>query len=404
MKRITEIIAQAPKLLSLPAVSFLFAVLAALPVLLPVALAATAAPSKAPAGVTKAAPTAKADGEQKWDAVQAGARKEGALSLWTTSTSQLRAALVPPLKEKFGINLDLLTGNQGELLQKITAERHAGKQTVDMTLFSPVAYLDYLKPNGMVVPLADHVLLPDVKDDKKWLNGKFPLFDKDGTVVALTSAYFSYLLINTQLVKEGEIKSYRDLLNPKWKGKIVMYDPTAGPSAAETFVNYVVPRFMGEKEGEKFLKDLTKQDLAFLRDRRLQVEWVARGKYPIAIAPAGSVVDELAAAGAPITYVRPEEGGLLAVAASCLAIIKDAPHPQAATVFLNWVLTEEGQRIFSAGFPAPPRRLGITYTGKDRFSIVRPGDKTIEADEAFYVSGKKTTHWVKDIFGPVIAK
>ncbi len=397
MKRITELITKAPRLLSLRAASFLLAILAAAPLLLPAALAATAAPAKATA-------PGKADWEQKWDAVQAGARKEGALSIWTTSTSQLRAALVPPLKEKFGINLDMLTGNQGELLQKITAERHAGKQTVDMTLFSPVGYLDYLKPHGMITPLANQVLLPDVKDDKKWLNGKFPLFDKDGTVVALTSAYFSYLLINTQLVKEGEIKSYRDLLNPKWKGKIVMYDPTAGPSAAETFVNYVVPRFMGAKEGEKFLRDLTKQDLAFLRDRRLQVEWVARGKYPIAIAPAGSVVDELAAAGAPITYVRPEEGGLLAVAASCLAIMKDAPHPQAAAVFLNWVLTEEGQRIFSAGFPAPPRRLGVNYTGKDRFSIVRPGDKTIEADEAFYLSGKKTTHWAKDIFGPVIAK
>lgn len=370
------------------------------PLVLP---APASAATGAPASASRAIP-AKADWEQKWEAAQAGARKEGALSIWATSGAGLRTALIPVLKEKFGIDLDIHAGNQGELLQKITAERQAGKQSVDMTLFSPVSYLDYLKPRGMVAPLAGYILLPEVKDDKKWLNGKFPLFDKDGTSLALTSAYFSYLLVNTQLVKEGEIKSYHDLLNPKWKGKIVMFDPTAGPSPSETFVNYVVPRFMGQQEGQKFLRDLAKQDLAYLRDRRLQVEWVARGKYPIAVAAAGSIVDEFAAAGAPVIFLRPKEGGLLAVAASCLGIIKDPPHPNAATVFLNWVLTEEGQRIFSAGFPAPPRRLGITYTGTDQFSVVRPGDKTIESDEAFYIEGRKTIHWAKEIFGPVVSK
>lgn len=366
---------------------------------------AASPPSPTPtgSGTTSTAP-AKAEWERKWESALAGARKEGELSILTPGGDTLRSSLTPVLKEKFGINLQLTYGNQSELLTKMDMERRSGIYTNDMTLFSPVAYLDFLKPNGMVTPLSPYLLLPDVKDNKNWVNSQFPMFDKDGTAVALTSAYFSYVFINTDMVKESEMRSYRDLLNPKWTGKMVMLDPTAGPSPTETFVNYVVPRFMGVAEGEKYLRDLVKQDLVYTRDRRLHVEWVARGKYPIGIGTSSPLLADFVNAGAPLTFIRPEEGGLLAVAATGLAIVDKAPHPNAATVFLNWVLGEEGQRIFAAGYNAPPRRLGVPFTGSDQFAVVRPGDKTIESDEAFYVEGKKTANWAKDIFGPVVNK
>ncbi len=360
--------------------------------------------SLAPAASAPKKSAAGADWKQKWEAVQAGAKKEGTLSVWTAASQSLRTALVPAMQEKFGINLEITTGVPAELQQKLAMERQVGKQSVDITILSPTNYTTYLKPKGMVTPLGPQLIIPEVKDDKYWINKKFPFFDKDSTVVALASAYFSYILVNTQGVKKGEIHGYRDLLNPKWKGKIIMYDPASGPGPTETFVNYFIPRLMGQEAGEEYLRALANQEITYTRDGRLLVESVAKGKYPIGIGAMGSVVGDFVKAGAQISPVRPAEGGLLAFGVNCLAIVDGSPHPDAATVFLNWILTDEGQRLYSSAANYPPRRLGVPFTGSDQFGVVRPNDKTIESDEAFYLEGKKTAHWAKEIFGPAVGK
>ncbi len=355
-----------------------------------------------PTAVSKQ-PVAKADWERKWDSALAGAKREGTLSVYGTMAREGLGVITSKLWDKFGINLEILAGRESELVQKITVERRAGIHNVDMTLFPPMSYINYLKPAGTLTPLAPYLILPDVKDDKNWLNGKFPMFDKDGTVVALSALYMSYVAINTEVVKEGEIRSYRDLLNPRWKGKMVMLDPTFTGSS-ETMVNYFIPRVMGVEAGEKYLRELVKQDITYTRDARLLVESVAKKKYPIGIAAASSLVGDFVVAGASISFVRFEEGGALLPASTCLTMIDNAPHPNAATVFLNWVLTEEGQGIFAAGRNAPPRRLGVPFAGPDQFGVVRPGDKMVEVDEAFYLEGAKTANWAKDIFGPAVTK
>ncbi len=356
-------------------------------------------PASAPKGAQ-----AKTDWKQKWESVQAGARKEGELSVWTAASQTLRTVLVPPIKEKYGINLEITTGVPAELLQKLALERQVGKQTVDITILSPTNYTEYLKPKGLVLPLSPHLILPEIKDTKYWVNRKFPFFDKDGTVVALAAAYFSYILTNTQIIKKGEILSYRDLLSPQWKGKMIMYDPAGGPGPTETFVNFVIPKLMGREAGEKYLRALVNQDITYTRDGRLLVESVAKGKYAIGIGAMGSVVGDFVKAGAQIAMVRPAEGGLLAFGVNCLAMIEGSPHPNAATVFLNWLLTDEGQRLFSSAANYPPRRLGVPFTGSDQFGVLLPTDKTVESDEAFYLEGRKTAHWAKEIFGPAVGK
>jgi ABC-type Fe3+ transport system substrate-binding protein len=265
-----------------------------------------------------------------------------------------------------------------------------------------MSYILYLKPMGVLAPLDEHLILPDATDEKKWVGGKLPIFDQDRTILAPIQAYFSYILINRDLVKEGEITSYADLLKPNWRGKMVMFDPTAGPSPTQTFVCYVIPRMMGPEEGRKYLTALTKQDLVFTKDHRQLVEWVAKEKYPVAIGATPSIVVGFVRAGAPISFVRPKEGGLLAFGSSLISIIKDSPHPNTADVFINWILTDEGQEVFAANQAYPPRRLGVPYKGPDPFPVLLPGDKTFESDEAFYIEGQKTLGWAQEIFGPVV--
>jgi len=344
---------------------------------------------------------AKADWEAKWESTLAGAQREGSVSIYALLSAETRKALGAAFKTKYGINLEFTIGTDGEIMQKITQERTANLHLVDVIMLAGAAYVQKLKPMGVVTPLDKRLILPSVIDEKKWLDGKFPWFDKNHTAVAPLAGYFSYILINTEMVKKDEITSYQDLLKPTWRGKIAIFDPTL-PSPTQTFVNYVVPRMMGNESGKEYLRALAKQDLNYVKDARLLVEWVAKAKYPVAMGAGAPITLSFLKAGAPISFVRPKEGGLLAGGPNLVSIVAQAPHPNAADIFVNWLLTDQAQEIFAANQQYPSRRIGVPYKGPHPFPVVRPDDKTIESDEAFYVEGQKTVGWAKEIFGPYV--
>ena len=349
----------------------------------------------------EAGPAPKAAGESRWETVLAAAKKEGRVSIYSHLGRETTHWLTNTFKSKYGINLEIISAQDGEILQKITQERNANLHLADVVMLAGAAYVRVLKPQGMITPMEEYLILPEVTDDKRWLSGRFPWFDKDRMVVAPVASYFSYMLINTELVKKGEITAYKDLLDPKWRGKIVSFDPTKA-SPSQTFVNYFIPRLLGPEAGKEYLKALAKQDLSYVTDARQIIEWVAKGKFPIAIGASGQGTVSFVKAGAPISFVRPQEGGLLAGAANLMSIVKNNPHPNATAVFLTWLLTDEGQAGFAANQLSPSLRLGVPYTGPDQFPVVQAGDKTIPSDETFYVEGQKRSGWAKEIFGPYV--
>ncbi|MBI2934328.1 MAG: extracellular solute-binding protein, partial [Chloroflexi bacterium] len=219
-----------------------------------------------------------------------------------------------------------------------------------------------------------------------------PYFDKDHLLVPLTVGYQSYILVNSDLVKEGQIKSYADLLDPKWKGKIVLFDPTTGGGSGINWVTFVLKHALGVEEGKKFFQSLmAQQEMAVTRDGRLQVEGLARGKYAIAIAPTVSLVSEFIASGAPLKWARLQEGGSLAPAASVIGLVEKPAHASAGVVMVNWLLSTEGQRAFSREFGQPATRLGVSTEGIDPGRVPIPGEKAYLADEDFTVFSKDTS-------------
>ena len=349
----------------------------------------------------EAGPAPKAAWESRWETTVAAGKKEGRVTIYSHLGRETIQWLQNTFKSKYGINVEVISGQDGEILQKMTQERKANLNIVDVVMLAGGAYVQVLKPQGMIQPMEEQLILPEVTDDKRWLGGRFPWFDKDRMVVAPVASYFSYMLINTELVKKGEITAYKDLLDPKWRGKIVSFDPTKA-SPSQTFVNYFIPRLLGPEAGKEYLKALAKQDLSYVTDARQIIEWVAKGKFPIAIGASGQGTVSFVKAGAPISFVRPQEGGLLAGAANLMSIVKDNPHPNATAVFLNWLLTAEGQAGFAANQLSPSLRLGVPYTGPDQFPVVQSGDKTIPSDETFYVEGQKRSGWAKEIFGSYV--
>ncbi len=155
-------------------------------------------------------------------------------------------------------------GKPAEVAPKIQQERRAGLYTTDMFIAGIGTVISVLGPEGALDPLDNALLLPEVTDPKSWWGGNLIWGDEKHRL----AMFFAYALdpveINTELVKVDEIKSFRDLLDPKWKGKISFMDPRMAGGGNESFT------FWAETMGVDFLRELAKQDLVFTRDARQQ--------------------------------------------------------------------------------------------------------------------------------------
>ncbi len=310
--------------------------------------------------------------------------------------------IVKAMKEKYGIEAQFVIGRSAEIAPKIMEERRAGLYLTDSIIMGSVPIIKPLTPAGALAPLEPFLVLPEVTDPKAWRDGKLPYFTDKKLSVVLNQTYLSYILVNSDLVPDGAIKSYLDLLKPEWKGKIALYDPI-NAGAGNTMSVYFLAFIFGYEKGEKFLQDLANQEPVIVKDDRLQVEWVAKGKYPIGLAASNSVVPQFKSAGAPLKWIRASEGGLVTAGSSLYSVMDKAPHPNAATVLTNWLLTAEGQAAVSQAYGQPATRLGVPATGIDPFSSIIPGEKVYFTDENFYTTHtEKAAPIIKKVFAPLL--
>jgi ABC-type Fe3+ transport system substrate-binding protein len=154
-------------------------------------------------------------------------------------------------------------------------------------------------------------------------------------------------------VDPKELRSFDDLLDPKWKGKIGFYDPRRPGAGSATW------SFMWDIKGVKYLKRLLEQDIQVTRNRRVLAESLAKGKLSIIIGLTYYSFRQFVTAGLPIKPLPTfKEGTYISGGSGNLAIIKNPPHPNAAKVFVNWLLGKEGQEVFTNAMGQPTRRLG----------------------------------------------
>lgn len=279
--------------------------------------------------------------EEDWDKTVAAARTEGKLVAYNAGGSGVEAVLSRGFKEKFGIDIEHVSGRGAELSGKIMLEKRAGLHLGDLYLGGATNPLMEWKPAGILAPIKPLLALPEVLDGSAYYDNNVPFLDKEGMyVIPYVQSVGLTIFINSDLVKPGEIKSYADLLNPKWKEKIVLFDPTVSGTAHSWFY------FTVTTLGPDYHRQLAKQNPMITRDKRLQVEWVARGKYLAGLAPSKETVGEFQQVGAPIQWAVAAEGDYLTGGGS-LSYFDRAPHPNAAKVFVNWILSKEGLTAWS---------------------------------------------------------
>jgi len=285
---------------------------------------------------------AQAQSEKDWKKIVDAGKKEGQLSIYMGQWGPVIDAGV--FQKAFPeIKVVRTGGGPPQIMQQITAERRAGKYIADVIVEGINPNLTVFHANKMLDPIKPALVLPEVLDESKWWQGKHHYADPERQYVLrfVGSPQYGSIYYNTNLVKPGEIKSVWDFLNPKWKGKIGARDirqPGPGNGAMRFF-------YYSPKIGADFIKRLFGQmDVALFRDTRQGVDWLANGKFAICFFCSADEVRKANAQGLPVdTFGAMSEGAGLVSLYGTIVMPTNAPHPNAARVFINWFLSRDGQ-------------------------------------------------------------
>lgn len=335
--------------------------------------------------------------EREWERSLSGARGESRVVIYTSLGAQTRSDLAKAFKEKFGIDVEFVSGTTADLVAKLVRERQVNLYLADAIIAGAGATIP-MKSYNILDSFEGVLLLPEVTDGKAWRGGMVPIIDKDRQVMVFISTFIRYIIRNTDMIKEGEITSYNDLLKPQYKGKIVLQDPTM-PGNAQTFVTSLAVLW-GMDKAKEFLQALAKQEPFITRDLRLQVEWVAREKYPLAIAPRIETVADFIQEGAHLGPVKVVEGGHVTGGGGGLSIVKNRPHPNATVIFINWLLGREGQSVFIKGFGNPSGRVDVPWDGPQSILSADPGEKVVQQNEDFVLLQSEMGKIAREVFQP----
>ncbi|MBI4329692.1 MAG: extracellular solute-binding protein [Chloroflexi bacterium] len=368
-------------------------------------LACTAPQSPSPAPTTKApaAGAAPTGGwQQDWEKTLAAAKREGGLTIYISGAAGTREAIGKAFKEKFGLEIEWVVGQSAQLTEKILQERRAGLFLADVTMGSTTNQIAVLKPQGHIVPTKPVLVLPEVLDKNLWFGGDIPWLDNEKMYVMNSIlAPAQDITMNTSMVKPEEIKSYNDLLNPKWKGNFVMMNPTL---SVRPFTQ--VALLLGENWWRQFVSTV---DPVMVDVDRQAAEWIARGKYPLGIVARDDVLEEFVQAGAPVAragYMK--EGNFLGGGAIGTSILDRAPHPNAAKLYANWYFSKDGGLVLSKAVAGQSARLDVPTAHLRPQSIRDPSVKylNVETEEFFtrMAKDRAPNGPAMQIFGPLTGR
>lgn len=336
--------------------------------------------------------------QAEWEKAVAGAKKEGKVVVKGPPGAPVRRVLTGVFEKAYpGIAVEYEGGQGGELAAKLVREREASLYTTDVWIGGLGTQLSLLKPKEALDPIEQALILPEVKDPKHWREGKLEFADREGKYsLVFVNQAGSLLARNTQLVKSSDVpKSLQDLLDPKWKGKMIIIDPTTSGPGRAMFT------WLFKEIGPDYIQALAKQKPTFTRDRRSLAEQVARGAYPLGVAVSNVDAQPFLEAKAPLDIIWEfKEGSYASASYGGLTLINKAPHPNAAKVYVNWLLGKEGQHLFAEAAGWVSRRLDVSPG--DPEAVLKPGVKYFPIYLEEYTFVYRTPEYrkvIKEAFG-----
>jgi iron(III) transport system substrate-binding protein len=300
-----------------------------------------------------------------WDELVEAAKREGTVTVYATDSVN-RPALIDAFQRAYpSIRVEGTFATGGEQAQRMLTERQVGKYLVDVSVGGTNTPFNVLKPAGVLAPLPPVLTLPEVVEPSGWLGNK--LWWADGaeplTVLMFQGAVQSAVAYNTQMVDPSQFRSYRDLLDPKWRGKMVSTDiRRQGPGGVPARWIY-----LHKDLGPQFLDRLySEQDITLSSDQRQMIDWLAQGRFPVGIFLFYTEVSRAADQGLPVALVPNEqfrEGAVLGAGGGAVSLVDQAPHPNAAKLYINWLLSKQGQTEWQQATRENSLRIDIPKDG-----------------------------------------
>ena len=291
--------------------------------------------------------TSRASAAQaRWDDVVRAAEKEGEVTVYATNSVGDLQVIWDAFKKKFPkIKLNSVgISTTSEIVTKVMAERRAGQFLVDVMLGAPGATYNSFYRGKTLDPMPPALVLPEVTDLSKWWKGKHRYVDPEGQFVFVyqSSLYGPPVYTNTKLVNLDSIRSVWDMLDPKWKGKIIGLWPRANYVSTALLFMYHHPQV-----GPKFLERLySEMDLTYFSDFRQGTDWLAAGKYQICVLCRLRRAQEQGLSVAEVSPYHFKEAPGIGSNNGAIVLMNNHPHANAAKVFINWYLSRDGQIAF----------------------------------------------------------
>ena len=314
-------------------------------------------------GTARAAGDAQAvaayDGADRQQRLVERARAEGQLVLYTSLTVEDMTVINDAFERKYGVKVRMWRAAADKVLQRTVTEARGGRYDVDIVELSAPA-LEALGREQLLAPVSSpyHAdLVPAaVPSHRKWVGSRFNVFA---------------LAYNTRLVARSELpKTYADLLDPRWKGRL-------GIESADDDWFAEVVRSMGDEPGVAFFRKLVATNgLSVRKGHTLLTNMVASGEVPLALTVYNFTAEQMKQKGAPIEWFVLDP----AVArANGVAMALRSPHPHAAMLYYDFMISEDGQRILAQrGFVPASRRID-TPLNRMPLRLVDPAMATEES-------------------------
>jgi iron(III) transport system substrate-binding protein len=290
------------------------------------------------------------DRQQK---LEAAAKAEGSLTLYTSIAQKDIAALTGPFEKRYGIKVNVWRASGDTTLQRIVQEQKAGRYTVDAVHFS-APELEALSREKLLQPVAsphfDELIAGAVPPHREWVSTLLSVW---------VQAY------NTNLVKKEDLpKSYKELLDPKWKGKL-------GYEVENIEWFTTVANHLGGDAGVQFFRDLAATNgLSVRKGHTLLNNLVAAGEVPLALTVYNYMPAQAKEQGAPVDWFVLEP----AVArANGIAILKNAQKPHAAALFEDYMLSEAQTILASLNYVPTSTKVESPLQGV-QIKIVDPAE------------------------------
>jgi iron(III) transport system substrate-binding protein len=327
---------------------------------------------------TPAAPKPAAQPATGWSGIVAAAKQEGKLVLSTHAGSGYEKYVELVKQALPDLTIDATTIKASDYTARVVVEQQNGQYLWDVHMGPVSNVYTVLTPAGALEPIQPFLdaLPPDNTDDAKWAGG-FSLYTDPKNPVTLITEFSDVggVYVNKDQVPEA-LSGLDELLDPKWKGKVAVYDPTVSNGGSMSLAGLLAIK------GDDFLRSLIVQNEAkYVATSSQLTQWVAEGRYPIGFGIDATQLAELQKQGVGVNVVRDKSFGDYSLA-SGLSVMKNAPHPNAVKEYLNWALSRDGQIAWAqnASVDASSRRLDVPvfhpdstpdYQHMDKYRVIQ---------------------------------